>query len=317
MKIRLVFNLFALCALFLSVASCKPAKLSVADEQKARGEFYDAAQTYRKVYNRMTKKEERPQRGEVAYKMAECYRRLNQFARASAAYQNAIRYEYHDSMAYYYLGRSLQAEGKYQPAINAYTAFLEWKPNDVLAREGLKGCQTALENKGKRVSRYVVKQDKLFNSRRSDFAPMFLDKNLDQIYFTSTNEKSTGTTRSSITGTKESDIFFSKKNEKGEWQRPELVDGDLNSEADEGIVSFSPDGQTMYLTKARREPSMNTTVEIYTSKRSDANGALRLSMKLPLTRFPLSDTLRFRPMASIFILHRICLADMAEKIYGV
>ncbi len=39
---------------------------------------------------------------------------------------------------------------------------------------------------------------------------------------------------------------------------------------DEGIVSFSPDGQTMYLTKARRSPTSNTSVEIYTSRRNDA-----------------------------------------------
>jgi len=270
MKLRsIIYIVLPLMAVALFVG-CKPAKLSVADEQMARGEFYQASQTYRKVYNSLTKKEDRPLRGAVAYKMATCYRRLNQFSRASAAYQNAIRYEYADSMTFYYLGRSLQAEGKYPQAIEAYKSYLDWKPGNQLALEGIQGCQTALDNKGKKTTRYVVKQDRLFNSRRSDFAPMFLDKNYDQIYFTSTNEKSTGTVRSAITGTKESDIYFSKKNEKGEWQRPELAEGELNTEADEGIVSFSPDGQTMYLTKARREPASNTTVEIYTSQRSDA-----------------------------------------------
>ena len=116
----------------------------------------------------------------------------------------------------------------------------------------------------------MVKNAKLFNSRRADFAPMFLDKSLDQIYFTSTNEKSTGENRSEITGMKKSDIWYSKKNEKGEWQRPEPAGGELNSDADEGIISFSPDGQTMYLTVAKRSETSNTSVEIYTSKRSDA-----------------------------------------------
>lgn len=36
------------------------------------------------------------------------------------------------------------------------------------------------------------------------------------------------------------------------------------------MVSFSPDGQTMYLTMARRAADANTSVEIYTSRRSDA-----------------------------------------------
>ena len=99
---------------------------------------------------------------------------------------------------------------------------------------------------------------------------MFFDKSYDRIYFTTTNEKATGTKKSEITGMKNGDIWTSAKNEKGEWTKPEPVEGELNSDRDEGIVSFSPDGQTMYLTKARREPNASTGVEIFTSTRSDA-----------------------------------------------
>jgi len=60
----------ALVTLAASTAGCGGAKLSVADEQMARGEYYDAARTYRKIYNKLTKKEERAQRGMVAFKMA-------------------------------------------------------------------------------------------------------------------------------------------------------------------------------------------------------------------------------------------------------
>lgn len=256
--------------MLLGNAACKTAKLSDANDQLARGEYFDASKTYRKVYNRLTSKDERPLRGEVAYKMATCYRKLNMAARASAAYQNAIRYQYPDSMAFYWLGRSLQAEGKYQPAIDAYNTFLEWKPGNNLALEGITGCELAIKAKTGKKTRYVVKNAKLFNSRRSDFAPMYLDKTLQQLYFTTTNEKVTGTNRSEITGLKKSDIWFVKKDENGQWQRPEPVEGELNTDLDEGIVSFSADGQTMYLTKARRSPASDTSVEIYTSQRSEA-----------------------------------------------
>lgn len=249
---------------------CKTPKLSEANEQYERGEYFNAAKTYRAVYNKLSPKEDRELRGEVAYKLATCYRRINQAPRASAAYQNAIRYEYPDSMAYYYLGRSLQAEGKYQPAIDAYTTFLEWNPDDALAKEGLRGCRKALRAKNEPKTRYIVKNAKIFNSQRSDYSPMYLDKSLTTLYFTSSTEKATGDNRSEITGTKKADIFFSTKNEKGEWQRPEPAGGELNSDAEEGIVSFSPDGQTMYLTKSRRAPDADTSVEIYTSRRSDA-----------------------------------------------
>lgn len=269
------FNLIGAAVLaVLSVVlllGCKTPKLSVADQQMARGEYFDASNTYKKVYGKLKKKEERPLRGEVAYKLAECYRRLNRFANASAAYQNALRYEYPDSMAWYYLGRSLQAEGKYKQAIDAYDTFLTWRPKDALAREGKRGCEQAIRAKEGRGTRYIVKEAKLFNSRRADFAPMYLDRSLEQLYFTSSNEKSTGTQKSGITGTKNSDIYVVRKNERGEWLRPELVEGELNTEYDEGVVSFSPDGQTMYYTKARMDPAFDTSVEIYTSRRSEAS----------------------------------------------
>lgn len=265
-KTSILLSILALAA--LCCVSCRGPKLSVADEQMARGEYFDASKTYRKIYNKLTKREERQQRGVVAFKMAECHRKLNQFARAGAAYANAARYGYPDSTLYLYQGQMLQAEGKYAPAIKAYETYLEWKPGDALALAGVSGARAAIKKDG--ATRYVVRQDKIFNSRRSDYSPMYLDRTLDQLYFTTTNEKATGDRKSEITGQKKGDIWVATKNERGEWKRPEPVEGELNSDADEGSVSFSPDGQTMYLSKARREPAANTGVEIYTSQRSDA-----------------------------------------------
>lgn len=258
------------CLLLTAVAAgCRTPKLSEADAQFQRGEYYDASVTYKKVYNKLRKKEKRPQRGEVAFKMGRCYRLLNMSARASAAFQNALRYEYPDSTTHFMLAQALHADGKYAAALRSYDKYLEFCPDDSLAINCAEGCRTAQEIRV-RGSRYVVKQAKLFNSRRADFCPMYLGADCDQIYYTSTTEKATGDKKSEITGMKNADVFFSKKNEKGEWERPEPVEGELNTEFDEGIVAFSPDAQTMYLTKARRELNAPTSVEIYTSTRSDA-----------------------------------------------
>ena len=262
------YKYIAIIAVGALLSACGGAKLSVADEQMQRGEYYDAAKTYRKIYNKLTKREERQQRGEVAYKMAECHRHLSQSARAAAAYQNAIRYGVTDSMALLHLAQMQQAEGKYAQAIQNYEEFLSRKPGDPVALNGLDGARQAQRKDMK--TRYVVRQSKIFNGRRADYAPMYLDKEYDRLYFTSTNEKVTGTKHSEITGMKNGDLYVSAKNERGEWGKPEPVEGELNTEFDEGIVSFTPDGQTMYLTKARRELNAHTGVEIFTSQRSDA-----------------------------------------------
>jgi len=258
----IIFSAFAALA-----ASCSGPKLATADEQMARGEYFDASKTYRKIYNRLTRPDERPLRGQVAYKLGECHSRLSQNARAAATYQNAIRYGYADSTVYLRLARQQHAEGKYAAAVKSYDTYLLWHPDDVLAQELRSGASSASQ---KAKTRYVVRNFKQANSRRADYSPMFIPGDFDALYFTSTNEKSTGTRRSEITGMKKGDIWVIRKNEQGQWQRPEQVEGELNTEHDEGAVSFSPDGQTMYLTRARRSTNSDTGVEIFTSQRSDA-----------------------------------------------
>lgn len=258
-------SLIATIILCLAIGGCKGPKLATADEQMARGEYFDASKTYRKVYNKLTKKSERPLRGEVAYKMAESHRMLGQYAQASAAYQNAIRFGCTEQDAQLKSARMFQATGKYPQAIRAYEEYLMQNPNSSEAKEGLISARYAQELKAN-PTRYVVRNAKQFNSRRADFAPMIQG---DVLYFTTTNEQVKGDRRSEITGMKKSDIWMVKKDEQGRWLRPEPVEGELNSEFDEGIVSFSPDGSTMYLTMARRA-NHNTGVEIYTSKRSEA-----------------------------------------------
>ena len=264
------FKLFSCLLLVAVLSACSGAKLSVADEQMERGEFYDASRTYRKVYNRLTKREERTQRGEVALKMAKCYSRLSQFPRASAAYQNALRYGVGDSTTVLALARSLHAEGKYSQAINYYNDYLALRPDDASAQLGLAGARGAVEAKLD-PTRYVVRQHKLMNSRRSDYAPMFGGDDDDRVYYTTTNEKVKGEARSEITGTKKPDIWVMKKNEQGQWEKPEPVEGELNTDVEEGVCSFSPDGNTMSLTRARRELNSSTVVEIFTSTRSSAS----------------------------------------------
>ncbi len=275
-----------LILLAVSVTACEGAKLATANEQMERGEYFDASKTYRKVYNRLTKREDRPLRGEIAFRMGECYSRLGMNARASAAYANALRYQYPDSTTTLRLALSQQAEGKYQAALKSFEDYLAISPSDRIARNGAAGCRMAIAAKGN-PTRYVVKNNKVFNSRRADFAPMYFDSSLDQLYFTTTNEKVTGDRRSEITGMKKSDIWFSRKNERGEWLRPEPLEGELNTDMDEGIISFSPDGSTMYLTRARRSPSSDTGVEIYTSTRSDAKWSA--AVKFDITADTLSD----------------------------
>lgn len=261
----------SLLVLIIVLQACHPAKLSTADAQFKRGEYFAAAETYRKVYNKTSASKERALRGRIAYSLATCYRLLNSSPRAAAAYQNSIRYGYPDSTAYLYLATEQHKQGKYADAIKNYEKYLTFSPDDIRAKNGLKGCEFGLEQK-EHPTRYIVKRANLFNSRRSECCAMFTLEDESIIYFTSANDKATGKDKSPITGLKNNDIFFSERNDKGVWSKPEPVEGELNTENDEGIISFSDDGQVMYYSLAEStNANTDTYVSIYKSIRSDAS----------------------------------------------
>lgn len=265
-EIKRIF-FFVFIAVGITLCGCQSAKMSVADGQMERGEYFDAAATYRKIYNNLKKPSERTLRGEVAYKLGIAHSKLNQNARAAGAFRNALRYGYPDSLLYRHIAKALHAEGRYGEAAEAYRQYLMMAPGDESAKTGLRGVALAEELR-RNPTRYKVANAKLFNSRRSDYAPALLG---DRLYITTTNEKATGATRSEVTGMRRGDVWEVNKDEQGKWQRPEPVKGELNTDADEGIVSFSPDGRVMYLTRAKRRTDADTKVEIVTSSRSEAS----------------------------------------------
>ena len=263
------------------------------DKFYALGEYYDASTQYKKAYAQ-TPAKERTQRGQVALKMADCYRRINYTQKAIAAYNNAIRYKQTDSLTYLHLAQQQMKGGSYKDAARSYQQFLDsisgYGSEDArryaqLARVGLRSAQQAPEWK-KEGSAYTVKRERLFDSRRSEYSPMLSGEENNMLFFTSTRNQASGDEMSGITGTKNADIFMSQKDDKGKWQRPEVIDSDLNTDWDEGACSFSPDGKTMYLTQCRTDASYPRYATIMTSQRSDA--AWSKATELQITRDTLS-----------------------------
>ena len=256
------------------------------DKFLALGEYYDAATQYKKAYTQ-TPAKLRTQRGQVSLKMAECYRRINYTQKAIAAYNNAIRYKQTDSLTYLHLAQQLMKNGSYKEAAKYFQMALDSLPttNSQLAKTGLRSAQKAPEWK-KEGSAYTVKRERFFDSRRAEYSPMLAGEENNQLFFTSTRNQAKGDELSGITGTKNADIFMSQKDDKGKWQRPEVIDSELNSDFDEGACSFSPDGRTMYLTQCGSDASYPRYATIMTSNRTDA--AWSKATELVITRDTLS-----------------------------
>ena len=262
-----------MCALVLGSCGADQA-VKKGDKFWAVGEYYDAAEQYRKAYAQ-TPTKERATRGQRAMKLAECYRRLNQTNKAINAYKNVVRYKQVDSLTYLYLGQLYMRNGNYKEAAKAFAvagdslAVLGDSLHLQLAKVGLESAQKAPAWK-KEGSAYTVKRMDLFNSRRDDYAPMLAGDADDQLYFTSTRNQAQGDELNGITGTKSADIFYAQKDEKGKWGKPQVIASELNSAFDEGACCFSPDGKTMYLTQCQTDPNYPRYARIMVSRRSDA-----------------------------------------------
>ncbi len=281
-----------LLALLLTGCGAEQA-MKKGDKFYALGEYYDAASQYKKAYSQ-TPAKERKLRGQRALKMAESYRRINYTQKAIAAYNNAVRYKQTDSLTYLHLAEQLMKNGQYKEAAKNYQTAIDSLTknnsefsilNSQLAKTGLRSAQKAQEWK-EEGSKYIVKRENFFNSRRSEYSPMLAGEENNQLFFTSTRNQAKGDELSGITGTKNADIFVSTKDDKGKWQRPEVIDSELNSDGEEGACSFAPDGRTMYLTQCKTDNSYPRYANIATSQRSDASWSK--ATPLVLTRDTLS-----------------------------
>lgn len=271
-------TLFFFMILWLVTSCGADRNLHRGEKYLALGEYYDAANEFRQAYQK-TPGKERTKRGQIARKMAMCYDKSLQSARALAAWRNAIRYQQADTADRLAFAQTLMKNGNYREAEEQFQLVLDSLPNDKLARDGLFAARKAPDIK-QLGSRYTVKRMEVFNSRRADYCPVLFGDEFDQLYFTSTRNEAQGDELSGITGTKQGDIFYSQKDDKGKWSKPEDVSGGVNTAYDEGACCFSVDGREMYLTQCVTDPSYPRYAQIVKSNRSDAAWSKATEVKL-------------------------------------
>lgn len=267
---RNIYYIFITLLLSIAAVACSSEKaIRKGDKFAAIMEYHEAAKEYKKAYRQISPKE-RPKRAEVAWKMGECYRKGNSAVFAAAAYQNAVRYGYPDSTALLYLADALLEKGDYKASEKNYRAFLEKAQDNRMAQIGLQSAMQSAEWK-KNPNRYIVKKSKELNGQRSDYCPAYVGEDTTMIVTTTTRKEATGDGLSSITGQKHADIFMTKLDEKGKWQKSEKIESEVNSEFEDGACAFTPDGKVMYFTRCVTDPHYPRYAAIYKSSRSDAS----------------------------------------------
>lgn len=231
-------------------------------------QLYNTASTrYQKGYTKMKKKSPE-ERARVLFQIAECYRLSGQNKKAIGQYKRAIKAKYAsvNPIIYFHLANLQRMAGLFDDAVISYQAYIDLVPEDTLAQIGLESCLKTQDLMNVS-TRYEIVNLKKINSKENDWAPRFYDETGQILTFTSTREGGVGKKTDEWTGSRFSDIFIAKIDEKGEWSKPELIDanGKISTPANEGEASFCNNGRTVYYTLCANNKKKANRCLIYTS----------------------------------------------------
>jgi len=239
-----------------------------ADDAFADQQYSLALEKYQKAYSKV--KNNRDERDRISFQMAECFRLMNNTKRAEVAYKRLTgeRYRNKQPKILLYYADALKSNGKYPEAIEEYKAYLEMAPGDPVAQGGITSCTQAMEWM-ENPSRYGVALQKKICTREDDFAPTYGDKTYNSLIFTSNRDAASGKFRDNWTGMKFTDLFYARKDRKGDWNNPVLMDQDkvLNTETNEGVGHMNSRFTTLYFTRCWNEPRKKNGCAIYRTNR--------------------------------------------------
>jgi peptidoglycan-associated lipoprotein len=252
--------------LFACYVSAQKRSIKKADEAFKTGEYFTAYELYEQSYEKLTDKVEK---AEIAFKMGECSRIMMNDKDAKKWYARAVKYNINKPLAYLFYADALKMTGEYEEAKANYKKYQNMVADDPRGKSGEESCDLSIEWM-QNPTRYIVTEEVDINSKNADFSPSF-GKSKSEIFFTSSRESANGPIINNITGESFADIFITVKDRKGQWSVPVPVEGNLNTEGDEGAGVVINEGATIYFTVCKRTEGANLGCKIYKSK-SSADG---------------------------------------------
>jgi len=195
---------------------------------------------------------EKPERNEVVFKLADCFRMINNQRKAEIKYQQLVKNKYAEEkpLVYLFYTKTLSAQGKYQEALTAFDQYLAKVPGDPLALAGKTSCELSLHDTAAD-SRWFIKNIREINSPDDDFAAVYGDNKFKTVIFSSNRKGSTGKEMDNWTDGFFSDLFIAAKKKGETWGAPVSADDKLlvNTKANEGAGSLDDQYKKLYFTR--------------------------------------------------------------------
>lgn len=251
----------------LVYAGCKTASLKKSNESFSLAEYAKASDMYKQVYkNNKTTKEEKQK---AAFQAAEGYRLNHDPDNAEKWYSTAQRRGVKDPILLFRMGESQMKQGKYTEAMENFRNYKKQVPEDTRVDVLLKGCEMALEDKNRKTRVNIEFFKPANESKVDDFSPMWADRKHSILMYTSDREEGANKKTYNWTGRMHTDVWvMEKKGKKGKekWMPPTLVEG-LNSDFNDGVVTFDGRYSTMYFTQCNGKDGKEKTCKIYEARK--------------------------------------------------
>lgn len=262
------FRTVATIVAFISVSVTYAQRSHIELARKAyRGQdFCDATSKCATAYGKIARKSPKAlqQKGEMAFKAGESFRFTEQPIAATEWYEKAIllKYQKVNPQVLLYNADMYLMMGDDEKAKKNYNDFLALVPGDARATNGL----TSIKDKATRKpTRYTVTNLSKINTNGWEMAPNFGDRKRIQMTFSQTQSEFKAT--DSRTCEPYFDLWVTELDNKGQWTQPQPIKGEgINTEDNEGTVSYANRGKTMFFTRCPNEKKQNLGCDIWVSE---------------------------------------------------
>lgn len=241
-----------------------------ADDAFDAGGYHAAAIEYKRAYPKVKSIDEK---GRVLFRIGECHRLMLDCESASEWYDKAITAKYYktDDNVYFNYGECLVEQGKFDEAIVQYSKYKEKGGDKAMADGRIEDCEMAAEYIDVPPTRYIVEPQVLLNSPQFDFSTVFSSKKSDEVVFSSSRQAATGSGADPKTGENFMDLFAAKRDKKGKWSTPTVLNNTVNSTSNEGAVAFNKKKSMMYFTRCEYAGKSRYACDIFYAKKSGKN----------------------------------------------
>jgi outer membrane protein OmpA-like peptidoglycan-associated protein/tetratricopeptide (TPR) repeat protein len=223
----------------MSTVNAQDKNVLKADKLFNKFEFVDAAKVYEAIA-------EKGKADSYVYKqLGDCYYNLYDAKNATKWYEKAVGDKSIGKEVYYKYAQMLKANGNYQEANKYMEKFAAMAPADFRAITFRKN-PNYIPN--------LLSQDKKFNVQ-----PLLINADMVQdfggfvkdgkFYFTSARDKEGKAKQYDWTQQPTIDLYQAGITEEGAFFDIEALSGDVNTKYNEGTMSLSPDGNTLYFSR--------------------------------------------------------------------